>query len=102
MGMEKVHSINSGQARLNLKISGRVQGVFFRAETARKARSLGLVGWVRNAPDGTVEVVAEGEKEALERLYAWCQKGSSFAQVEKVEAEWESYQGEFKKFGVTY
>lgn len=92
MGMEK--------AQLILKIHGRVQGVFFRAETARKARSLGLVGWVRNAPDGTVEVVAEGEKEALERLYRWCQKGSSFAQVERVEIKWEPYRGEFRGFSI--
>lgn len=98
--MEKARSTGSEQARLVLKIYGQVQGVFFRAETVRQAGSLGLVGWVRNAPDGTVEVVAEGEKEALERLYAWCQKGPSFARVERVEEKWEAYQGEFEEFTV--
>lgn len=88
------------RARLILKIHGRVQGVFFRMETARQARSLGLVGWVRNTAYGTVEVVAEGEKEALDKLYQWCQKGPSFAQVEKVETKWEPYQGKFKEFAV--
>lgn len=90
------------KARLNLKIHGRVQGVFFRAETARQAGSLGLVGWVRNAPDGTVEVVAEGEKEALDKLREWCQKGPSFSQVEKVEVEWKPYQSEFTSFEIRY
>jgi len=88
------------KARLTLKIHGRVQGVFFRVETARQARNLGLVGRVRNAPDGTVEVVAEGEKEALDRLHEWCQRGPSFSQVEKVKAKWSSYQGEFTSFEV--
>lgn len=88
------------KARLTLKIYGQVQGVFFRAEAVRKAESLGLVGWVRNAEDGTVEVVAEGEKDTLNKLYQWCQKGSPFAQVEKVEIKWEPYESEFKEFTI--
>lgn len=85
---------------MKLKIYGLVHGVFFRAETARQARDLGLVGWVRNAPDGTVEVIAEGEKEALGKLHEWCQKGPSFARVEKIIVKWEPYQGEFASFKI--
>jgi len=74
--------------RLNLKIHGRVLGVFFRQTTETKARGLGLVGWVKNAPDGTVEVVAEGEEGALKKLLEFCEKGTEFSSVTKVEEKW--------------
>ena len=68
---------------------GRVQGVFYRASTKRKADELGLTGWVRNLPNGDVEVMAYGEKEELEALYQWCKHGppmASVIQVIKVES----------------
>lgn len=71
-----------------LKISGRVQGVFFRDFTEEKANELELVGWVKNMPDDTVEVQIQGDKAVIEQMIAWCHKGSPGAQVDKVEVEW--------------
>lgn len=67
-----------------LKIVGRVQGVFFRAEAEGKARSLGLTGWIRNTSDGAVEIMAQGEEEPLHQFIEWCHKGSDRAHVENV------------------
>ena len=63
---------------------GRVQGVFFRASTAERAGELGLVGWVANRDDGTVEVVAEGPADALDRLAGWLAQGPPQAEVDEV------------------
>lgn len=76
-----------------MRVHGRVQGVYFRAETRDRARSLSLAGWVRNAPDGTVEAVFEGERERVESLIAWCRRGPAGAGVERVEVEWEEPEG---------
>ena len=73
------------RARARVRVSGRVQGVFFRAETQDRARSLGLDGWVRNAPDGTVEAVFEGDPERVESMVAWCRRGPRGAEVDDVE-----------------
>ncbi len=70
-----------------LRVYGRVQGVFFRQWTAEKARALGLRGWVRNRLDGSVELVAHGEAEALEALTAACRTGPPAAKVERIEVE---------------
>ena len=67
--------------RVRLKIEGRVQGVFFRAATLEQAGRLGLKGWVRNCPDGSVEVVAEGERKKIEELVSWCHHGPPGAHV---------------------
>jgi len=80
--------------RARVVIRGRVQGVFFRAETRDRARSLGVRGWVRNVPDGTVEAVFEGERERIESLLTWCRRGPTLADVDDVEAHWETPQGE--------
>ncbi|MBW3548654.1 MAG: acylphosphatase [Actinobacteria bacterium] len=72
--------------RRRLLVSGEVQGVFFRDRCRREAMAAGLAGWARNLPDGRVEVVAEGEPEAVERLQRWCRQGSSQAEVTSVEA----------------
>jgi len=71
--------------RVRVKIRGRVQGVFFRAETRARAESLGLSGWVRNARDGTVEAVFEGEPERVDSMVDWCRRGPGGARVEEVE-----------------
>lgn len=70
-----------------LKIIGRVQGVFFRAEAEEKARTLGLTGWVRNTSDGAVEILAQGEEEPLHKFIEWCHKGPDHADVENVVVE---------------
>lgn len=67
------------------RVSGRVQGVFYRASTAQKAESLGLTGWVKNLPDGCVEALACGAESALAALEAWMQQGPSHAVVDKLE-----------------
>ncbi|HEX7080117.1 MAG TPA: acylphosphatase [Gammaproteobacteria bacterium] len=68
-------------------VSGRVQGVFYRASAASEARRLGLAGWARNLPDGRVEVVAAGDRRAVEALCAWLWKGPPAARVDGVTAE---------------
>ena len=87
--------------RVRLRIEGRVQGVFFRASTQDHAKRLGLNGWVRNCPDGSVEVVAEGARSQIENLIAWCRQGPRGAQVSNVGIQWEEFSGEFTDFRVT-
>jgi len=88
--------------RAHLIIEGRVQGVFFRDSTRREATELGLCGWVKNRFDGNVEVVAEGPKEKVETLIAWCHHGPPIARVTKVHEIREDYTGEFDSFRVTF
>ncbi len=85
-------------ARLRLLVSGRVQGVFFRASAADVARSLALTGWARNLIDGRVEVVAEGRRDALKALAAWAHEGPPAAIVSEVGEEWSEFRGEFRGF----
>jgi len=79
---------------LKIRVIGRVQGVWYRGSTQKKARELGLSGFVRNEPDGSVYVEVEGRAEAVRLLVEWCKTGPELAQVEKVEVE----EGELKKF----
>ena len=74
-----------GQKSVHVLIGGRVQGVGFRAWTERRARSLGLAGWVRNLPDGDVEAVFSGPAEAVDAMLAACREGPRGARVTKVE-----------------
>lgn len=90
------------KAQLILKIYGRVQGVFFRTEAANQAKALGLTGWVRNKEDGTVELVAEGEREILSQLHQWCRKGPPPSKVETVKVRWKPYTGLFSGFEIRY
>jgi acylphosphatase len=85
---------------LCLRISGRVQGVFFRASAAAQARALGIRGFARNLDDGSVEIVAEGPRTNLEQLRVWSERGPTDARVERVEAEWSDFRGEFSNFGI--
>lgn len=87
--------------RAHLHISGRVQGVFYRYSTCEMALGRGLVGWVRNLPDGRVEAVVEGEREGVEKLIAWCHTGPPGGRVDRVEVLWESPTGEFSNFRTT-
>lgn len=70
-----------------IRVSGRVQGVFFRQSAKQKAHELGIVGFTRNEPDGTVIIEAEGESVALDALVAWCHEGPVYAKVERVTVE---------------
>lgn len=81
-------------ARLHVIARGRVQGVFFRAETSRIADSLGLSGWVRNMPDGSVEAVFEGDRKSVESAVEWSGRGPRFAIVESLDVENEEPTGE--------
>ena len=73
--------------RRRVVVHGYVQGVFFRETTRRRAMSIGVAGWVRNLPDGTVEAVFEGEREAVERLVDFCREGPRGARVDRVDVE---------------
>jgi acylphosphatase len=79
--------------RRRFLVSGRVQGVFFRADAKRRADELGLAGYARNLPDGRVELVAEGEADAVEHLGRWARQGSARAQVSAVVATTEAPEG---------
>jgi acylphosphatase len=80
--------------RVHVSVSGRVQGVFYRATCVERARSLGLAGWVRNALDGRVEAEFEGPTEAVDAMVAWCREGPPFAVVEDVAVTERSPSGE--------
>jgi len=90
------------QAAFSAIVSGRVQVVMYRDFTKRNARSLGLVGEVRNLPDGTVSVIAEGEKKALEELARRMKKGSLFARVDDAMIRWQEPAGTFTGFDIRY
>ena len=90
----------SQQARLHAVVEGRVQGVGFRYFVEENAIALGLTGWVRNRWDGTVELVAEGERQSLERLLTIVRRGPRAAYVSNVRPEWPPASGEFKTFHI--
>lgn len=84
----------------HLIISGKVQGVFYRATCQEVAESYSLKGWVRNLPTGQVEVLAQGEKEKIEKLIMWCKKGPSGAKVSGVNIEWQEVSEELGNFSI--
>jgi acylphosphatase len=86
--------------QVQLTVRGRVQGVFFRASAQREARRMGLTGWVKNRPDGSVEMLAEGEEDGLKDLIAWSNRGPSASRVERVDVRWRSFTGEFPDFRI--
>lgn len=90
------------RSRVHLKVSGSVQGVFYRANTQKVATSLGLYGWVRNLDDGGVELIAEGPEEKLRELVVWCRKGPPAARVTDLDVQWETHQNEFSSFNIRY
>ena len=79
-----------------------MQGVFFRREVTRLARRLDVTGWVRNLPDGNVEVVAEGDKQKLDEIVQFCRIGPSGARVKDVGVDWSDFKGEFRGFRITH
>ncbi len=88
--------------RWHLLVSGKVQGVSYRAATEQKALELGLKGMVRNLPDGRVEIIAEGPEDNLRTLKDWCFEGPDLAMVEDVSTETQTPTGEFTKFRVQH
>ncbi|MEM2918950.1 MAG: acylphosphatase [Candidatus Altiarchaeota archaeon] len=81
-------------------VSGIVQGVFFRANTKEKAKELNLKGWVKNLPDGRVEILAEGDEEKIQKLIDWCWKGPELAKVEDVIVSYKKFSGKFEDFEI--
>ncbi|MDD2769372.1 MAG: acylphosphatase [Methylococcus sp.] len=86
--------------RVHMHVEGRVQGVWYRASAAKRAEALGLTGWVRNLPDGRVELVAEGDAAAVDALLGWCRRGPPLARVTQLEVRETSVTGEFGGFAV--
>lgn len=80
--------------RRRVRVTGRVQGVFYRDSCRRQARRLGVAGWVSNRPDGSVEAVFEGETDVVEQLIAWARRGSPQSRVDDVEVSEEDPEGE--------
>lgn len=87
-------------ARAHVYVSGRVQGVFFRDTTQRKASAHGLSGWVRNLPDGRVEAIFEGNEKAVHQMVSWVRSGPPNAYVTDVDVSYESFTGEFGTFRI--
>jgi acylphosphatase len=88
--------------RIHLIVHGQVQGVFYRVTAVEKARALGLTGWVRNADDGSVELVAEGDESSLALFLGWCAEGPPGAAVERIEHHDEPARGTFHNFDARY
>lgn len=86
--------------RAHLKITGRVQGVGYRYFVRDVANALHITGWAANRYDGSVEVLAEGEREAISRFLQYCRRGPSLAHVEDMDVSWEEPTGDFTGFGV--
>lgn len=87
--------------RVHLVIEGRVQGVFFRATALAQANRLGITGWVKNRPDGSVEIVAEGEQNKIEKWIDWCRQGPPGADVHHLHVDREAFQNEFQSFRIS-
>jgi acylphosphatase len=89
-------------SRAQVKFIGKVQGVFFRANTERKAIELNLYGWVKNFEDGSVQAIFEGPKGKILQIIKWCAKDQPYAKVNDVEVTWESFRNEFDNFEIKY
>jgi len=88
--LEVAHVQQDDRTRARVRVSGRVQGVFFRNSTREKAEELGLLGHVENTPDGDVQALFEGPSEGVEEIVRWCGQGPPGASVENVDVEYES------------
>lgn len=86
--------------RLRIRVSGDVQGVFYRHFASDEAKKLGVTGWIRNDPDGTVFMVVEGESAVIDKFLAWSKEGSPMANVEDIDVVEEEYIGESEGFEI--
>lgn len=89
------------RAHYTIRVYGKVQGVFFRASARDKAEALGILGWVKNEPDGSVRLEAEGPEDKLQEFLSWCKQGPTHAKVEKVVYEEDKPQG-FARFEIRH
>jgi len=92
----------TAKKRAHVIVEGRVQGVFFRAYTSDEAQKLGLTGWVRNRPEGTVEAVIEGDGETVDTMLRWFYEGSPGSKVTKVRVSEEPPVGDSSTFEIHY
>jgi len=90
------------KSTVHVVISGRVQGVWFRANTKQKAEQLGVTGWVKNTADGKVEALFEGDEKHIQEMIDWCHQGPPSAQVDHVEITEHSSSNGFDGFSVKY
>ena len=88
--------------RIHAKVTGMVQGVYFRASTRDTARGLGLNGWVKNMPDGSVELEAEGPADMVDKLILWLHEGPPYARVDKVDVVEIPVTGDSSGFGIDF
>ena len=88
--------------RAHITVHGRVQGVFFRANTIKMARELGLKGYARNMPDGTVEIITEGPKNNINKLVDYCKKSPGNSEVSKIDVKFGKANNEFESFDVRH
>ena len=89
-------------SRAHVIFIGKVQGVFFRANTERKAKEIGVNGWIRNVEDGSVEAIFEGPKDKIKVLIVYCSKKQPHANVKDMKIDWQEYQNEFDEFIIRY
>jgi len=97
-----MNDTSTKMAAAHILVSGRVQGVFYRASTREVALRRHLTGWVRNLSDGRVEAVLEGEKGNIEKVIEWCRSGPPAAAPTNLEIKWLSYSGSFSDFTMRY
>ncbi len=98
---QELSSENNNIVRAHVWVKGRVQGVGFRAHVEYGARQIGdLTGWVRNVSSDTVEAIAEGEGDKVDRFIAMMKEGPRSSRVDELKVEWETPTGEFTQFGV--
>ena len=88
--------------RVSINVYGRVQGVAFRHYTRKRARELGVAGWIKNLPDDSVAGLFEGEESAVQSLVEWCRYGPPNARVERIDVRQGVYSGEFDDFDIVY
>jgi acylphosphatase len=102
MELNVLRRLESVKIRTHVIVTGKVQGVFYRAETASKAKQLSLTGWVRNLPDGRVEAIFEGEEINVRKMIDFCWRGPPSAYVVDVNVRRQDWKGEFDNFTVRY
>ncbi|MEA2055992.1 MAG: acylphosphatase [Candidatus Thermoplasmatota archaeon] len=85
-----------------VRISGRVQGVWFRANTKQKAEQLGVTGWIRNTSNGCIEAIFEGDENMVKEMLDWCNHGPAQAKVENVEIKNQPVTNAFDGFAIKY
>ncbi len=88
------------QKHVEIKVIGLVQGVFFRYEAKMLAEKLGLTGFVRNEPDASVVIIAEGEEERLQKLINWAKVGTKWSKIESIKVEWRNAARKFNGFEI--